>query len=157
MRTSDKKKNIKKANILVESLYRQRNNEDFDYAASEREYHDRQDYEHDLKLEELGQEIQEALLSLRGDWSVKKVNYVYLITNAAIPNREMEIGLSTDRNEFKDDEYKYYYELKSVNPNSNPNPAINGHQGNHILEKSRTNNPANLFISGKHPYEMWFM
>ena len=52
MRASDKKNNMKKANILAESLYRQRNNEDFDYAAAEREYHDRQDYEEELEKSE---------------------------------------------------------------------------------------------------------
>jgi hypothetical protein len=49
MRASDRKNNMKKANLLAESLYRLRNNEDYDYAAAEREYHDRQDYEEALK------------------------------------------------------------------------------------------------------------
>jgi hypothetical protein len=54
MRASDKKNNMKKANILAESLYRQRNNEDFDYAAAEREFHDRQDYEDSLGQQQMG-------------------------------------------------------------------------------------------------------
>lgn len=45
MRTSDKKKNMQKANLLAESLYRQRNNENFDYAAEERAYHDKMNYD----------------------------------------------------------------------------------------------------------------
>ncbi len=44
MRTSDKKKNMQKANLLAESLYRQRNNENFDYAGEERAYHDKMNY-----------------------------------------------------------------------------------------------------------------
>jgi hypothetical protein len=51
MRTSDKKKNMQKANLLAESLYRQRINEDFDYAAAERAYHDKEDYEN-MSVEE---------------------------------------------------------------------------------------------------------
>lgn len=45
MRASDRKKNMKKANILAESLYRQRNNEDYDYAGEEIEYNNKMDYE----------------------------------------------------------------------------------------------------------------
>jgi hypothetical protein len=45
MRTSDKKKNMQKANLLAESLYRQRNNENFDYAGEERAYHDKMNYD----------------------------------------------------------------------------------------------------------------
>lgn len=51
MRTFDKKKNMQKANLLAESLYRQRNNEDFDYAAAEREFYDKEDYEN-MSVEE---------------------------------------------------------------------------------------------------------
>lgn len=51
MRTSDKKKNMEKANKMAESLYKQRNNEGFDYAAAEREFHDKQDYEEELEKE----------------------------------------------------------------------------------------------------------
>jgi hypothetical protein len=51
MRTFDKKKNMQKANLLAESLYRQRINEDFDFAAAEREHHDKEDYEN-MSIEE---------------------------------------------------------------------------------------------------------
>jgi hypothetical protein len=54
MRASDRKNNMKKANLLAESLYRLRNNEDYDYAAAEREYHDRQDYEDALGQSQMG-------------------------------------------------------------------------------------------------------
>lgn len=48
MRRFDKKNNIKKANILAESIYLNRGSEnvsEYDYASAEREYADRQDYE----------------------------------------------------------------------------------------------------------------
>jgi hypothetical protein len=96
-----------------------------------------------MKLEELGRSVEEAIQGLRGDWSVKKRNNAFIITNASVPNKEMEIGLSIDRPEFKDEKYAYYYELKGINPN-------------YTIEKSRCNNPADLFISGKNPYELWF-
>jgi hypothetical protein len=51
MRRFDKKNNIKKANILAESLYRQRHNEDFDYARAEKEYHDEESYKN-MSIEE---------------------------------------------------------------------------------------------------------
>ena len=45
MRASDRKNNMKKANLLAESLYRLRNNEDFDYSGEETAYQDKKDYE----------------------------------------------------------------------------------------------------------------
>ena len=44
MRTSDKKKNIQKANILAESLYKQKLAEDYDHAGEEVAFHDKQAY-----------------------------------------------------------------------------------------------------------------
>jgi hypothetical protein len=137
-----------------ETFRKETNNEDFDYAAAERDYHDKEYYDHDMKLEELGRSVEEAIQGLRGDWSVKKRNNVFVITNASIQDKEMEIGLSIDRPEFKDEDYAYYYELKGVNPKSDP--SMGGHQGNYTIEKSRCNNPADLFLRGKHPYELWF-
>jgi hypothetical protein len=137
-----------------ETFRKETNNEDFDYAAAERDYHDKEYYDHDMKLEELGRSVEEAIQGLRGDWSVKKRNNVFVITNASIQDKEMEIGLSIDRPEFKDEDYAYYYELKGVNPKSDP--SMGGHQGNYTIEKSRCNNPADLFLRSKHPYESWF-
>lgn len=154
MRTSDRKKNLKNANLLAESLHKQRLSEDYDYADAEKQFNDNGYYEHDMKLEELGRAAEEVLQGLRGKWSIKKGKDNFIITNAGVPNKEMEIGLSSDRPEFKDEDYKYYYELKGVNPNVNP--AMGGHQGNHLIAKTRFNDPAHLFISGKNPFELWF-
>jgi hypothetical protein len=49
MRTSDRKNNMKKANILAESLYRERQNDYYDYAGEERAYHDKEEYQNYLK------------------------------------------------------------------------------------------------------------
>lgn len=154
MRASDKKINMKKANLLAESIYKQKLAEDFDYSGEELAHQDKGYHEHDMQLDELGRAAQETIQGLRGNWSIKKAKDNFIITNQSIPNKEMEIGLSSDRPEFKDGDYKYYYELKGVN--QNVNPAMGGHQGNYIIAKSRFNNPAHLFISGKHPFEMWF-
>jgi hypothetical protein len=54
MRDSDRKNNMMKANLLAESHYKLRNNENFDYAAAEREFHDKQDYEDSLEQPKMG-------------------------------------------------------------------------------------------------------
>lgn len=56
MRASDRKKNMKKANILAESLYRERKSDFYDYAGEERAYHDKQDYEDSLRQSQMGGE-----------------------------------------------------------------------------------------------------
>lgn len=128
--------------------------EDFDYASAEREFTDKEYYEHDMKVEELFNKTEDVLQQLKGKWGLKKVKDHFIITNANTPDKEMEIGLSIDRPEYNDSEYQYYYILKGVN--KNVNPMSSGHQGNYTIAKSRFNNPADLFISGKHPFELWF-
>ena len=137
-----------------ETFRKETNNEDFDYAAAERDYHDKEYYDHDMKLEELGRSIEKTLQGIRGDWKLEKRNNSFIITNPSVPNKEMELGLSIDRPVYKGEKYPYYYELKGVNPKADP--SMGGHQGNYLIDKTRFNDPAHLFISGKHPYELWF-
>jgi hypothetical protein len=156
-----KKKDIlvEREKTIIESFYKtfnkiKRVDEDFDYASAEKEFTDKGYYEHDMKVEELGNKTEEALQGLRGKWGLKKVKDHFIVTNADVPNKEMEIGLSVDRPEYKDAEYQYYYILRGVNKDINP--MSSGHQGNYTIEKNRFNEPSHLFISGKHPFELWF-
>jgi hypothetical protein len=147
MRKIDKTKNIKKVNMLLESrrLY-----EDFDYPSEENAYHDRKDFDKENALQELGEKLS-FLNTLKGDWKVTRIGDTFVITTSRVPNKEMVLGLSN-----KNDEWKYTYELKGVNPNPETGPNVSGHQGNYTIEKSRVTDPQTLFTPGKHPYELWF-
>lgn len=128
--------------------------EDFDYASAEKEFNDKGYHEHDMMVDELGELAQGAISNIGGEWKINRVGDHFIITNTKIPNKEMEIGLSVDKPMYKDQAYKYYYELRGVN--RNVSPEMSGHQGNYTISKTRFNNPAHLFISGKYPFELWF-
>ena len=147
MRKIDKIKNIKKVNILLEN---RRLIEDFDYPSEENAYHDRQDFDKENALQELGDKLS-FIGNLKGKWQVTKRGDSFVVTNGDIPNKEMVLGVSD-----KNDEWKYTYELNGVNRNPQTGPNVSGHQGNYNIVKSRFNNPESLFTSGKHPYELWF-
>jgi hypothetical protein len=148
MRKIDKIKNIKKVNMLLEN---RKLSEDFDYPSEENAYHDRQDFDKENKLQELGDKLS-FVNDLRGKWNVTRKGDSFVVTNDDIPNKEMIIGISD-----KNDEYIYTYELNGVNRNPQTGPNISGHQGNYTIQKSRVNsNIESLFTSGKYPYELWF-
>jgi hypothetical protein len=149
MRKIDKIKNIKKVNMLLEN---RKLSEDFDYPSEENAYHDRQDFDKENKLQELGDKLSFVISNLRGKWNVTKKGDSFVVTNDNISDKEMIIGLSN-----KNDEYIYTYELNGVNRNPKTGLGVSGHQGNYTIQKSRINsNIESLFEPGTNSYELWF-
>jgi hypothetical protein len=129
MRRFDKKQNIKKANLLAESMYLNRGSEnlsEFDYASAESEYADKQDYE-SMGIEEfIGTEMnmKKILINVHHGGEEKMISGIFseVDMSEGTPLLKITMGnkpvafvmYNKSKNEFVEGMSSWYYKYEAI-------------------------------------------